>query len=104
MKNLLFISVLTGVSLFPFSSCKDTPLFFQIVVVNNTTDHLYIYEKEGNGNYHKIGEVDSGGGSYKFKGFVIETDYILQARKDVGTVVASKEVNQKEDDDILWEI
>lgn len=104
MKTKLFLLSLAGMALLFVTSCKDGPiqsLLFPVTIVNNTTDHLYIYEQEDGSDFFRITDVEPGQ-SVKEKGFTVDTDYNLQARLEDGTVVESLNIYQEEDDEVTW--
>lgn len=89
-----------------FSSCEEgffEKALYNVYIVNNTSDHLNIYESEKGGAFYKIGEVDANS-TAKEKAFIIEQEYKLEARKDDGTVVETNTFNQDDEADITWTI
>lgn len=101
--RLILLSIVGAVLLF-VSSCSDGPiqrLLFPVTIVNNTSDHLYIYEQEDGSDFFRITDVEPGQ-SVKQKGFTVDTDYNLEARLDDGTVVETLNIYQEDDDDVTW--
>lgn len=96
MKRISFVFLILGLVV-TFASCKKDPLTWDLVVTNNTTEKLELYEKaDADVVYHHVGSIDSMT-SVKERGFVIDVEYRFEARRADGTVVAIYSHTQSND-------
>ena len=111
LKSLLIKTLVVTIGLgstMYFTSCKKQveefveKYTFDVRVTNNTADHLTIFESSDDGkNYEDLGAVSAGATSLK-RGFPINTDLTVEARKDDGSVYATKEFREGSHKELEW--
>jgi hypothetical protein len=103
--RVLFLGLFVAAGVFSMSSCEEviTEITFPVVVNNNTSDDLTIFESVDDSDFFSIGEVPAGF-SVKEKGFIVDADYVLEARNDNGDVIATTTFNQPENNERTWTI
>jgi hypothetical protein len=72
---------------------------FKVTVVNNTSDQLTVFWNVDNQGFKEAGKVSANGGTLELNLVTINTDNVIEVRKDDGTVVGSGSYNQPDDTD-----
>jgi len=104
MKNIFKIFILSMVIL-SFSSCKEEieeaidEVTFKVTVINNTAEELTIFWNIDNDGFKEAGKVAANGGTFEVKPVTVNTDNVIEVRKDDGTVMATGSYNQPDDTD-----
>ena len=107
MKNLIKSLLIIGI-LLSISSCRKTVFNWDLMIKNNTSYELDLFEKTSSGDYYYIGTIMPYG-TLKERGYVLDVDYYFQAKESDTTFITfshSENFSKKEQShkEILWVI